>query len=84
MILFNTLTADARVLSTHQTLDEARAFAAEWNGSDAPQPKLRPAARIVSSKRATYDAATRRLVGSAVYARSDRFNLAMAIEHFAL
>lgn len=83
MILFTTLTTDNRALATHQTLAEARAFVASWNSSDAPQPLLRPAHRIVSAERGTYDEKTRRL-DSPIYARSDRFKTKKIIEDFGL
>lgn len=83
MILFTTLTAEDRVLATHQTLTEARAFATFWNASDAPQPLLRPAHRIVSALRGTYDEKTRRL-DSPIHARSDRFKTKKIVEVFSL
>lgn len=83
MILFTTLTAQDRVLATHQTLAEARAFAAEWNASDAPQPLLRPARRVVSALRGTYDEKNRR-IDSPIYARSDRFKTQKIIQDFGL
>lgn len=80
MILFHTLTADARVLAIHQTLNAARDFAKTWNVTEAanilnrPKGAERYAARIASAKRG----------GDVIVGKSDKFNAAKAIEHFTL
>lgn len=81
MILFHTLTADNSVLAIHQSEPEARGFVAGWRDLSGAN---RTPARIVTAERANYDAATRRLINSPIYARSDRFKVKAIIQEFAL
>ena len=73
MTLYFTLTDEDRVLAIHQTLTEARTFAASWNRG-SKFTATRQAERVVTAERDS----------KCIYARSDRFKVKMATGEFTL